>query len=102
MTEDKTTITSNEEIARFMGRYITNGWVSAPNGSGQFRVELLKYHDDWRELMPVVAKITKTTPMNQAWYDVKTFLLDGDINVVYRRVLEFIRWYNSTQNKEQS
>jgi hypothetical protein len=75
-----------------VGDYI----VDVPNNKW-FEWEEVRYNSSWDWLMPVVAKITKTNPMNQAWYDVKYPLTEGNIKIVYDRVVSFIKWYDQAK-----
>jgi len=83
----------NELIAEFMGLQLHDGMAVFDKTFNE-PPEQLQYDTSWDWLMPVVAKITNTTPMNQSWYDIKYRLLDADIDAVYKRVVEFIKWYN--------
>jgi len=97
--------TDNEIIAEFMGAEMLLGgaYNNIPIPSNRIiieetclkYVEEMEYHSSWDWLMPVVGKITKTTPMNHSWYDVRYTLGDADIQGAYKRVLGFIKWYNS-------
>jgi hypothetical protein len=58
-----------------------------------------KFHNDWNWLMPVVSKVLSTDePEEGQHYFVNESLLTTDIEVVYDRVVEFIKLYNE-QNR---
>lgn len=107
-------ISDNELIAKFAGlsecghtlngEWIKIGWYDARtnlpdnerfNYGRSLHVRELQYHKSWDWLMPVVERITKTKPMNQGWYDTRYSLLEGNIEIVYGRVVDFIKWYNA-------
>lgn len=83
----------------------------------------LAYHSDWSYLMPVVEKIETDTPFSNNLYKAigYTVIIDGKsckieedsytpivhiidnesekINIVYRAVVEFIKWYNKKKDE---
>jgi hypothetical protein len=54
------------------------------------------YDTSWDWLMPVVKKIRPLWCKNQeeAAANMMAAMFDGDIEITYRYVLEFIKWYN--------
>ena len=78
----------NKLIAEFMGR----------NFSERYKTQ---YHTSWDWLMPVVKKCFDTQqPEEGQHYFINESLLTMDIDVVYDRVVEFIKEYNTTQWKK--
>lgn len=77
---------NNELIAEFMG-----GEDAEDKGNPY------QYDKYWDRLMPVVEKITPLAKDmgQQAWFDVKYPLMYAHIDIVYKRVLDFVKWYNS-------
>ena len=75
---------NNKLIAEFMG-------VKYPMLKGSD----LQYHTSWDWLMPVVQKCFDTQqPEEGQHYFINESLLTMDIEVVYDRVVEFIKTYN--------
>lgn len=101
----KTDKTDNELIAEFYDGTVFNSdglctdperkYSWRPGCYDPLRIQHLRYDKSWDWLMPVVEKISKAKPMNQAWYDVSSPLVRADIHVVHNRVVEFIKWHNS-------
>ena len=85
--------TDNELIADFMG--FQYGQNSDHNG-------LLKYNTSWNWLMPVVLKIENELSKPGAskkvdwvlWNDHFDGTVITDIEMVYKAVIGFIKWYN--------
>ena len=108
MEASKQEKTENELIAEFMGAtdYIHENshlpylyFPVRPHDRANtiYRVGSLRYSTSWDWLIPVVEKITPIAKEvgQQAWFDIKYSLTDARIDLVYRRVVEFIKWYNS-------
>ena len=106
---DTVTKTDNELIAEFMGLVqnpYRKGDYSKPEDyletkAGKFGCwETPKYDTSWDWLMPVVEKITPmaTHIGQQAWFDIGAHLVRADIKVVYKAVVEFIKWYNAQKS----
>ncbi len=65
-----------------------------------FLEEQLLFHTSWDWLMPVVQKCFDTQqPSEGQHYFINESLLTMDIDVVYDRVVEFIKIYNDDNNK---
>jgi len=63
--------------------------------------EAMEFHTSWDWLMPVVQKCFDTQqPEEGQHYFINESLLTMDIEVVYDRVVEFIKIYNTTQWKK--
>jgi hypothetical protein len=108
--------TDNELIAEFMGaefirkhdyfnpNKIQEHWIIKGNAYNQYRDDTkywytepqLRYREDWDWLMPVVKKIRPLWCKNQeeAAANMMAAMFDGDIEITYRYVLEFIKWYS--------
>jgi len=71
---------------------IYDGWVYLKH---------MKFHQSWDWLMPVVEKIMnmikpeKETDGWYAYYAIENNLCLVDIELTYRQVNEFIKWYNN-------
>ncbi len=52
----------------------------------------LRYKTSWDCLMPVMRKIHKLKPKNDFFIHIT--ILNAKIDVVYKAVVEFIKWYN--------
>ena len=62
----------------------------------------LKYHSSWDWLMPVAEKCLITNePTDGQHYFIKDALLTCNIDVVYDRVVEFIKEYNFGESMEE-
>lgn len=87
--------TENELIAEFMGLDIDGNRVT--DGQQETTLDKLKYDTSWDWLMPVVEKIANLH--SKFPFEVSEFCNDYGIaakkEVVYRAVVDFIRWYNS-------
>ncbi len=93
----------NKLIAEFMGLeceeerfpkegnlyWIGGDWVNTWN---------MKYHTSWDWLMPVAEKcLTTDEPSDGQHYFINDALLTCNIEVVYDRVVEFIKEYNENE-----
>ena len=68
------------------------------------RLSTLKYHKNWNLLMPVVEKLNTLIydsdksiyilEQKDCFWDLK---ITSDINIVYKAVVEFIKWYNENK-----
>jgi len=79
----------NKLIAEFMG--------AEPDKKTFFRTgeEVYFYHTSWDLLMPVAEKcLTTDEPSDGQHYFINDALLTCNIEVVYDRVVEFIKQYN--------
>jgi len=69
-----------------------------PNNSSEELVSpsVLPYHASWDWLMPVVEKIDKVCGIDIHEWDlsINEALCTKDINILYKEVIEFIKWYN--------
>ena len=120
MEKDKI-LEGNKLIAEFMGGIyksdkftITEGYIWLPI-ENICRTSNLKYHSSFDWLMPVVEKIgkmyedlVKKSYINRTTisYDIDTTYADVicrhvtiKLEHLFERVIEFIKWYNLTQNK---
>jgi hypothetical protein len=120
LTTNKTTMenntpeqnTDNELIAEFMGaRWDKDrGWRGSDGEIRQYlhNASSLFFHSDWNWLMPVVEKIAKIE--NDVYCDSQDFksmsasskvtmlLISNPISMVYKEVVDFIKWYNQQSN----
>lgn len=115
MTEDKT-ITDNEVLARFENlppQYEdgTPGFVHEDEDglTWGYAPEELQYHKKWSWLMPVVEKLNKLLDEGHLegldldlFRSMQDWITSVNIKYAYTDAVAIIRWYNSTQNKEQS
>lgn len=72
-------------------------------GYALYKPEELRYHASWDWLMPVVEKITPIAKEigQQAWRDTQWALIDANIEHVYVRVIQFIKYYNTQQHEKR-
>ena len=80
--------------------------------SADFWTDIIKFHSDWNWLIPVYSKIMqscfddKSTNYNENYYnlidsfDVCTH--DDRIDSAFYAVVEFLKWYNETNNNTDS
>ena len=101
---------NNKLIAKFMGHktdwgfkknsilYMPQGEGNSSNNSIVIPYKKLQYHTSWDWLMPVVQKCFDTQqPSEGQHYFINESLLTMKIEVVYDRVVEFIKQYNDEQ-----
>jgi hypothetical protein len=93
----------NKIIAEFMGMELgddkTMYYDDAENLHPPTPINELKYHTSWDWLMPVVLKCFDTQqPEEGQHYFINESLLTMKIEVVYDRVVEFIKEYNKRIN----
>lgn len=64
-----------------------------------YSIDELKYDSSWDWIMPVVEKIDKVCGIDLHEWDnsVNEALITKNINIVYREVIAFIKWYNETE-----
>jgi len=90
----------NKLIAEFMGIENDNAKMRGHLYECPVTAEYvsdLEYHTSWDWLMPVVQKCFDTQqPSEGQHYFINESLLTMDIEVVYDRVVEFIKEYNRT------
>ena len=103
MTQEEI-LEGNKLIAIFDGYVIDNTYPDTDrtyNKNGNIELHTtVKHHSDWEWLMPIVDKISKlhSIPELYANYSkVIDALMMLDINILFKAVVEFIKWYN--QNK---
>jgi hypothetical protein len=90
----------NELIAEFMGMInpsVGLWYLDRENCSRKYFLPGdLAYDSLWDWLMPVVKKIRPLWCKNQeeAAANMMSAMFDGDIEITYRYVLEFIKWYS--------
>jgi len=66
------------------------------------RINELQYHSSWDWLMPVAEKcLTTNEPTDGQHYFINDALLTCNIDVVYDRVVEFIKEYNFGESMEE-
>lgn len=73
------------------------------NGNiGGTLIEDAEFHSSWNWLMPVVAKIGNLTANKNSrlWDNVTLGLIAVDIKLIYKAVIEYIKWYNNERNKK--
>ena len=102
-------MSDNKLIAEFMGvkplvlggsiEYEMYGVLDCiedfPNEKHFFMDDEMRFHESWDWLMPVVQKCFDTQqPSEGQHYFINESLLTMDIEVVYDRVVEFIKEYN--------
>lgn len=107
----------NRKIAEFMQRPYKFQRAKFVDKSLYEEEILPRYEDDWNELMPVVEKCRKICREMQLKYPAYKDLddvtgwrswsyryvkLETDIGYVFRRVLDFIEWYNKEQEAQAS
>lgn len=113
--ELKQRIENNKLIAEFMHpemlereRIEREGLEISDNMSSKLMLytndyELMRYHDSWDWLMPVIDRINKVVPKDglpkestgwYAYYGLESVLALVDREAVLRHVLDFINWYN--------
>lgn len=96
--------TDNELIAEFMGVQVYQTYAEMQNVPldelEQWSLpEQLNYHSNWSELMPVVENIFsmwESELPSEEYLKVTMLPIYTDIQVVYRRVVDFIKWYNES------
>lgn len=82
----------NKLIAEFMDLRST--------GLSIYKESDYKYHKSWDWLMSVAEKcLTTDEPTDGQHYFINDALLTCNIDVVYDRVIEFIKEHNKTKNK---
>ncbi len=59
-----------------------------------FLEEQLLFHTSWDWLTPVVSKCFKTGDDTHQWDNIMDTIFTCDIDIVYARVVEFIKIYN--------
>ena len=73
-----------------------------PQGNDMIYIDELKYHSSWDWLMPVAEKcLTTNEPTDGQHYFINDALLTCNIDVVYDRVVEFIKEYNFGESMEE-
>ena len=92
---------NNKLIAEFMGaekthiQSVGDIYCPVPSKSGSEYADKLQYHTSWDWLMPVAEKCLKTgEPSDGQHYFINDALLTCNIEVVYDRVVEFIKEVN--------
>jgi len=88
---------NNKLIAEFMGLVVSD----RDNYTSELHTNVdadLKYHTSWDWLMPVAEKcLTTDEPSDGQHYFINDALLTCNIEVVYDRVVEFIKEHNDGQ-----
>lgn len=97
---------TNILICEFMGGKYNGIFDVEINGISDY-IGTLKYHNSWDALMPVVEKISKAVDsleneqVNLDGFVCKSVIDDeltyGVIEPVYKAIVAFIHWHNSTQ-----
>jgi len=117
--EQNSTTQNNRLIAKFMGlptETFNSGILNYGFDEGWYELEELSFHTDWNWLMPVVDKIESLVfdetnsfnvtigatsycviqDSNGECYDMAYDGQRTKLLCVYQAVVEFIKWYNST------
>ena len=90
---------NNKLIAQFMEVHeiMHDGYSEYELPSNEI-VQNLQYHTSWNWLMPVAEKcLTTDEPSDGQHYFINDALLTCNIEVVYDRVVEFIKEYNENE-----
>ncbi len=84
--------TDNELIAEFM----KNHAINSPHLKDPKQLE---YNTSWDWLIPVVEKIVRTNhyKVQRNNNNIADALLAVDIDILYKSVVEFIKWYNENK-----
>ena len=91
MQENNKLIANNKLILEFMGY----NSIAHDEDKRDYLEDCVKYHKSWDWLMPVAEKcLTSDEKTDGQHYFINDALLTCDIDVVYDRVLEFIKEYN--------
>ena len=81
-----------DELYSILRQNRENGFIHTPQA---YTIDELKYHSSWDWLIPVAEKcLTSDEKTDGQHYFINDALLTCDIDVVYDRVLEFIKEYN--------
>ena len=97
---------NNKIIAEFMGAKVTDVKglqkpIYYPIMGKSVYVDKLKYHSSWDWLIPVVKKCLigeAETNRPDLVSNIYESLVNLEIDLVYKDIIEFIKWYNQ-QNK---
>ena len=88
---------NNTLIAEFMG----HPKIANDEDKRDYLEDCVKYHTSWDWLMPVVQKCFDTQqPSEGQHYFINESLLTMKIEVVYDRVVEFIKQYNESNKMD--
>ena len=103
MTQE-TVLTSNMQIAKFMGYHINDNFEFVPpkdafesQTKNAFFLQELQFHSSWSWLMPVLKKIKdaqKVYPIKMEKLFITECNLFSDISAVYANVLEYLNINN--------
>ena len=86
---------NNKLIAEFMGVFHQGIFPPFTIGEKMYTLDELQYHNSWDWLMPVAEKcLTSDEKTDGQHYFINDALLTCNIDVVYDRVVEFIKEYN--------
>lgn len=93
------------ELIKEVETTIESNWCEVLEEQDYCFIEDLKFHTSWDWLMPVVHKIVADYEFNEqeelSDNEYRESLMDivpfGIISDVYESVVEFIKWYNNTQ-----
>ena len=95
---DHECISDNEMIAEFMGYEVKYDKCYSPKHNDG-TIAPMQFDSSWDWLMPVVLKCFDTQqPEEGQHYFINESLLTMKIEVVYDRVVEFIKTYNDEKN----
>lgn len=95
----------NKLIAEFMGfQHTTLGWYDAEetlvNAENDNTFDELKFKTDWNWLIEAVKKCRLNSNEEDSYWEVIYYsLTDLDINATYQAVVNFIKWYNESNDK---
>lgn len=90
----------NEIIAEFMGYEVKHNKCYSPKYNDG-TIAPMQFHKSWDWLMPVAEKcLTTNEPTDGQHYFINDALLTCNIDVVYDRVVEFIKECKLKKNKQ--
>jgi len=95
---------NNELIAEFIEIDVVDGLYYYTTAMDDYKTDMLHFDVSWDWLMPVANEIIKSRDeQNADWdlTDLKYALQTTNIELVYNAVVEFIKWYNKNQNKDE-
>jgi len=92
----------NKLIAEFMELEVDNGLYCYTTAMDDYKTDTLYFDSSWDWLMPVVERCLSTDEKTDGQhYFINDSLLSCNIEVVYDRVVEFIKDYNEAIKNQQ-